>query len=69
MQRETIEATVQAIEAARKGTPTTMLCFSQTVAKDIRYRAKRALRRIPGARQLVRTHVPPRNPGGATLYR
>ena len=59
MQRETIEATAQAIRAAKRGTPTTMLCFSRTVQKDIAYRVKRGLRRTQGAHRLVRTIVPP----------
>lgn len=61
MQKQTLMALSQAIKDAKAGIPTGMLCYSNTVRKDIAYRAKRALRRHPGARKLINPITVPLN--------
>ena len=57
MQPESKQFVQGAISRAKQGTGSQIFCFSDLVEKDVRYQAKRALRRIPGRHKLIQTMV------------
>lgn len=58
MRKETLAITDAAIEQAKGGQSSTILCRSRSVAKDVLYRIKRRLRREdPATKRLISIKV------------